>query len=392
MQNDVAIETRSRGYFATAELCETIASEMRFALLGIKGESQLVADANGFESVLDMSLFREGIEKDYLNSAILAISSMLPDLQKFLLLKSKRSGTKTIKWYNTLNSSSVETFNLPIIEALSIIKDALKMLGISDTLFDNHIARPGTIDYEERPRKRNGACSDSVYKKNLSFTMLTYRNTLKDFGSLSHELGHAFHHFLLNSEPFIFASASSTVSETVALFVELLCSELLIQRYPETRLNVLEGRLNSCASTFIHVHSRYIFEKELYKAIVRGGAPTASGLSNMMLGAQQKLIPSSDPETFQPYEWATKPHFYYVDKPFYNYPYLIGRLASYEMLALMNIDSDKYAQTVKDALKKSGKNLAQQTLNHLLCQDNSHPWANAQSIIESMTIDYSSLG
>jgi len=384
--------TRQAGYDATNEVCVRIAPQFSQILQGIKTESQVNAKYRGYASVLEYRLERDGLSMPLLDGALTAVDSLLPALQTCLQLKAKRLGHDSPMWFDTQSLTEAEGRHIGFEEALRVIRSAFMSFGIDGDGFDTYLGRPGLIDHEERPNKRGGAATEYSYSSGLAFILLTYNDTLTSFTSLAHELGHAllFHH--LREKPFSIAFAPNTVSEMMAIFSELLCTKELIEADPGFTPSVVEARTNSYFTTFMHVYSRYLFEKKLFSHLDGGGFFTDGELSAMMLEAERQTIGEwEEAAAYQVYEWVTKPHFYYVDRPYYNFSYLIGRLGAYKLFAEATSEWAGRTEELRGILADSGSVTALETMERLFAGSGGFGWDDALGGITTIIAEYASV-
>jgi oligoendopeptidase F len=61
-----------------------------------------------------------------------------------------------------------------------------------------------------------------------------------------------------------------------------------------------------------------------------------------------------DPETYHPYMWAVKPHYYSGSASFYNYPYTFGLLFGLGLFARYREQPATFAAEYEDLLSRTG--------------------------------------
>ena len=81
-------------------------------------------------------------------------------------------------------------------------------------------------------------------------------------------------------------------------------------------------------TTMCHALSRYYFEDEFFH--MRSQMPlTIKQTCHLMRESLDKAFHHSLLDTsLDEYDWVLKPHYYYVDQPYYNFPYIVGMISA----------------------------------------------------------------
>ena len=87
--------------------------------------------------------------------------------------------------------------------------------------------------------------------------------------TLAHELGHAYHHYVLDGTEALLRDYPMTLAETASIFSEnIVYGGLLSELSAHERLPVLEAFLQDSCQVIVDILSRFIFEKSVGKRIV----------------------------------------------------------------------------------------------------------------------------
>jgi oligoendopeptidase F len=114
-----------------------------------------------------------------------------------------------------------------------------------------------------------------------------------------------------------------------------------------------------------------VFEKELCE-ICASRYPNNDELCSLMLTAQKSIFgDTGDPKSYNPYTWVSKPHYYYSQTPYYNYTYLLGRLAAYQLYENYLTEGTDFFHSFENILLESGKHKTQETFEILRINANS---------------------
>jgi len=183
---------------------------------------------------------------------------------------------------------------------------------------------------------------------------MTYAGTYENLLTLAHELGHAYHGYVLREKPFFITDYPMNLAETASTFAELLVTDAALEKATDRdeKLMLLDQKLQGAFTMFCDIHSRYLFDK-MFHAERNEGTLSPDRLCEMMLEAQKKAFGGLlDKSGYHPYFWRSKLHFYLTGAPFYNFPYTFGFLFSGGVYDRARTEgssfADKYAALLAD--------------------------------------------
>src|SRR4029450_11063797 len=174
------------------------------------------------------------------------------------------------------------------------------------------------IDAEPRDGKRGGAfCMDFFDDRSLVF--LNWTGSVDSAQTTAHELGHAYHNTQLAHRTPLQRRLPAALAETASIFCETLVVEEGLERLQGAdRLALLDVDLQGSAQVVVDIHSRFLFETELF-ARRQKRTLGVNEMNEMMLAAQDSAYGDGlDQATAHPYMWAVKPHYYGFH--YYNWP------------------------------------------------------------------------
>jgi oligoendopeptidase F len=187
--------------------------------------------------------------------------------------------------------------------------------------------------------------------------------------TLAHELGHAYHNWVMKDLPYSKTHYSMTLAETASIFAETLVKRdlLSLAETKEDKLNILWQDAESAAALMINIPARYEFEKSLVEA--RKIKPqTPSELKEMMSESWEKWY-GDTLTSYDPMFWANKLHFSISGLGFYNYPYLFGYLFSLGIYGQKDKFGEKFNGLYNEILKDTGSMMAEDLIQKHLGQD-----------------------
>jgi oligoendopeptidase F len=195
---------------------------------------------------------------------------------------------------------------------------------------------------------------------------MTYMGGQSDIITLAHELGHAFHAWVMRDLPQSQQSYGMSLAETASTFGETLVRDALLARAEsqQERLDIMWEEISAFTAFLLNIPARYEFEHRLYQA--RAERPLRPDeLKQMMSESWQEWYGDALAEP-DPLFWASKLHFYISGLSFYNFPYLFGYLFSLGVYAKRDeFGSEfysRYANLLRDTGRLSAEDLAEKHL------------------------------
>ena len=167
---------------------------------------------------------------------------------------------------------------------------------------------------------------------------------------------HGYHGECLKDESYINSDYSMPIAETASIFCETIVKNAAIKEgSPEEAFTILEGSISDSAQVIVDILSRYYFETALFK-IREDHALTPDELKEEMTKAQLNTYGDGlDKNFLHPYMWACKPHYYYVDSNFYNFPYAFGQLFAKGLYATYLEKGQEFVDEYDKLLAVTGK-------------------------------------
>ena len=143
------------------------------------------------------------------------------------------------------------------------------------------------------------------------------------------------------------------LAETASIFCETLVVDAgLSVLSGDERLGVLDVDLQGTNQVVVDIHSRFLFETELFARRQRRTLGAAE-LGEMMHEAQLAAYGDGlDQSTAHPYMWLLKPHYY--TSHFYNWPYTYGLLFGLGLFARYREDPERFRAGYETMLSRAG--------------------------------------
>jgi len=185
---------------------------------------------------------------------------------------------------------------------------------------------------------------------------MTYNGTFENLLTLAHELGHAYHQWVVREKPLFSQNYPMPLAETASIFSETLVVDAALEKVSDIqeKLMLLDQKLQAAYTMFCDIHCRFIFDKMFYSERAKG-IVQKDRLKEMMLEAQKKAFGDlMDPDGFHDLFWCSKLHFYITDSPFYNFPYTFGYLFSGGVYDRARKEGSAFASKYRELLADTG--------------------------------------
>ena len=263
--------------------------------------------------------------------------------------------------------------SIPFEEAIEII--ALAFAGFDPEMgaFARMMAERGWIDAAPTPNRRTGAYCTKFADPVEPRVFITYAGTMDNVITLAHELGHAWHNWLIRDLPMSQRSYPMTLAETASIFAETLVRSALFEqaRSAEERQAIAWAEADGAATFLVNIPARFDFEQALVAEREQGYVSSArlKALTDEAWGRwYEKSL-----GRYHPMFWAAKAHFSIAGFGFYNYPYLFGYLFSLgvyqQLMSRKGAGEANVAEAYRALLRDTGRMSAEDLVAKHLGQD-----------------------
>lgn len=322
----------------------------------------------GWDDILSEPLDYNRLEKQTLETMWQVIDTYKPIFVRFLERKAKILGLKKLSFYDV--EAPLVFFSEPkkysYQEGAEFIIEQFNKFSPKMAKFAAYAFKEEWIEAEDRDNKRPGGfCIDFPIEKE-SRIFMTYDGAPGTVATLAHELGHAFHSYVIREEAFENTDYAMNVAETASTFAEMIIADASVKdaKTKEDKITLLEDKIGRSIAFFMNIHARFLFEKRFYEAR-KQGVLSVDRLNALMEEAQREAYLDSL-EEYHPQFWASKLHFYIAEVPFYNFPYTFGYLFSlgiyHRALEEGASYEDKYIALLRDTGAMTTEQLAQKHL------------------------------
>lgn len=322
---------------------------------------------------LSEPLRRNRCSQKTLNAMMTALEQNKSEAQKLVKWVAKHFGSEKLQPWDhlagypgaigkTQNSSAPKvTFSLD--EGLQRIEDSFSQIDPEMGQFVRTMKERNLIEARVMPGKSGGGYCSHLEKIKMPIIFQTFMGTMGDLMTVAHELGHAFHYWVLRDSPQSHQSYPMTLAETASVFAEAVFvqSQLKSLTDPEQKEEIFWSEVERYLAFTLNIPVRFEFEKNFYEERKKGFVEV-SRLKELYSEAWRKWYGDTLAELDDSY-WASKGHFSMAYLGFYNFPYSFGYLFSLSVYARKDEWGSefysKYKAILKDTALMSCEDLVQ---------------------------------
>ncbi|WP_407333511.1 M3 family oligoendopeptidase [Enterovibrio sp. 27052020O] len=251
-------------------------------------------------------------------------------------------------------------------DAIAIIRHAFHSVHPEMADFVDMMVEQGLIDAAPQPNKVMGAYCTKIAKTRTPLVFMSFGGSMSDVLTLAHELGHAFHNWVMKDMPLVETNYPMTLAETASIFAENVVRDALLEEASNDhdKLLMLWEEAQTAVALMLNIPVRFEFERAFYEQRQQGEL-TPRQLRGLMSETWKNWYGDAMSEPNDLF-WASKLHFSIAEISFYNYPYLFGYLFSTGVYAQRVAKGDAFYEDYKSLLKDTGRMTAEEVaLKHL---------------------------
>lgn len=387
--------TRENNFHAADKAWARVEDSCADALNHLAGTRLTIYRRLGVQDHLDLPLRHNRMTRETLNAMWSAISNRKGMLLKYCEKKAKALGVERLSWFDQsapypISQPAGKSEEIPYDQAVTEI--VRTFTGFSPELgnFAQMSAEHRWIEAENRSGKRQGGFCTGFPGKGESRIFMTYTNSEDSMSTLAHELGHAYHSWVLRDQPLVLQDYPMNLAETASTFAECVLAEERLAKCAsaDEQIGLLDNMLSDAMAFLMNIHCRFIFENSFHRE--RAQCELSAGrLSELMVAAQREAYCNvlAD-DGYNGRFWVSKLHFYISGLPFYNFPYTFGYLLSLGAYALANEGSGAakdFPERYRKLLIATGCQDAEQAVQSTLGYDLTSPdfWNKSLDVVES---------
>jgi pepF/M3 family oligoendopeptidase len=349
-------EVRRRAYTAENQAWDTVRETLAACMNGVKGAVNTLNQRRHRTDALHSAIDMARIDRPTLEAMLGAMHDSFPMFQRYFKAKARLLGKQKLEWWDLFAPLGGSNKTYTWQEAQDFIIHNFSSFSPELADFARHAFDHNWIDAEQRDGKRGGAFCMDLPSVQESRVLCNFDGSLDQVSTIAHELGHAFHnHCAYQAQKTrLQQDTPMTLAETASIMCETIVMQAMLQQIsdPQQELAVLETMLNGDSQVIVDIYSRYLFEKEVFERRVNADL-SPDELCEIMERAQKATY--GDLESYQPYMWTWKPHYYYAGLSFYNFPYAFGLLFATGLYAIYQQRGADFIPAYKSLLANTGQ-------------------------------------
>lgn len=369
------------------------AAQILNALAGWRHDVNQLRSEKQKVDFLDQPLHGNRISKETLEAMMAAIAEFKPQIQLGAKTMAKHLGKSKLEPWDLLAPAPIKGGALSFDESFLQVKNSFSAMDPVMGDFAQMMLDKNWIDASVRPNKRNGAFCTGFAKSGNPRVFQTFMGSPHDTSTLAHELGHAYHSWVMRDMNLIASDYPMTLAETASIFAEnvLFDYQIANAKTKEDLLDVYWSIAEGAVGLLINIPTRFEFEKNFYEKR-KEGFVGADELSSLMSSAFTNWYGDSLTEG-DPMFWATKLHFSIADVSFYNFPYAFGYLFSLSLYARKNEWGKDFSQKYVAILRDTGIMTAEDLIQKHLGEDITKIefWRKSLEVISHKILDFSKI-
>ncbi len=321
--------------------------------LGIVQSRSAVAKARGFESILDMVLYNNNIDKEIYLNLINTTKENTEPVKKYFDLRKKYFNLDTHYTYDRPLQLKKSKMKFDYNTSKEIVLESISKIGGEFYSFACDVLADGLVDVTVKDGKSSGAYSCGV-TNHEPFILLNHNDTIDCCFTLAHEAGHSIHtKFSQKYQPKETSDYTLFVAEIASIFNEHLLLDHLLTKIDDDneKIVMLQSAIDGLLGTFYRQSLFADYEYQAHKHYEENGSFNHVVLSNIMKELNMQYYGLDlDKQKYKECVWAYIPHFH--STAFYVYQYATSYAASIMMYE--NVKNNNGLEDYLTLLKSGG--------------------------------------
>jgi oligoendopeptidase F len=282
--------------------------------------------ARRYDSALDAALFESNIPSTVFTNLIDTYQKNLPTWHRYWRVRRKALGVDALHPYDIWAPLTSTHQHVPYEQGVEWLITGLAPLGEEY----GAIMRQGMIQDRWVDRYPNQGKGQADFTSGAPgthpFIMMNYAENIESLSTLTHEMGHSMHSYLIwQNQPLMYSDYSIFIAEVASNFHQAMVRAYLLDTNTDRdfQIAILEEAMSNFHRYFFIMPTLARFELEMHQRIERGDATPADELNKLMAdlfeegyGGEMSIDRDRVGIT-----WAQFMHLY---APFYVYQYATG--------------------------------------------------------------------
>lgn len=338
---------------------------------------------------LDDPLHLSRISKQTLDAMMSAVREVRSESQKAMRLKAKALGKEKLAPWDFFapcpQFEKSKDSRITYADAVALIADGYGTVHPDMAKFVHNMADKNWIEGTVGPKKRPGGYCTSFVRSRTPRIYMTFAGGTNEVMTLAHELGHAFHTWVMRDLPFAEVHYPMTLAETASIFGETIVNNMVLDRVknPQEKLAICWTKAREAEAFLLNIPVRFTFESKFYERR-KEKALSPDELRGLMNDSWAEWYGDTISDCDAMY-WANKLHFSISDLSFYNFPYTFGYLFALGVYAQKDRMGAGFYEAYVNLLRDTGRMTAEEVAAKHLGADLTKPdfWRDSIRISQS---------
>jgi pepF/M3 family oligoendopeptidase len=368
------------------------APELAMILNSIIGSERTLYTRRGGDE-LTMPLQANRVERATVEAMFEAADEFQDVLVDYMHAKAKLLGVDRLAWYD-LSAPVGETSDEKISyeQAQRFIVEQVSDFSERMSGFYQQALADQWVEAEDRPGKAQGGFCTGFPVSGQVRIFMTFGGTPGGVQTLAHELGHAYHGWLMRDLGAFERKVPMGLAETASTLSEVLVESAALERAEGAeKLRLLDERLQRGVAFLLDIPARFRLERAMH-AVREHSELDEDQLTELTTDIFGKGF-GEGVSGVDPTFWASKLHFFITGLPFYNFPYTFGYLFSRAVYERARQEGPAYADVVDQLLVDTGRLTAEEIGQRYLDADLTEPdfWREAAASVREDVAEFIAL-
>jgi pepF/M3 family oligoendopeptidase len=282
----------------------------------------------GWESPLFETYLMGRVQEKTIEAMWKAVAVGLKAMKDYVAAKKRILSIDAFRWYDQGAPLGEVEKKYEYGEAADFVVKHLTSFSTELGEFARKAIDDRWIEAEDRTGKAGGGFCAGFPVIQQSRIFMTFSGNYNEMMTLAHELGHAYHSWVLRDRDYFARFYPMGLAETASTFNEMLVTDAALEAADSEaeKVSLLDKKIQEHLAMFCNIRARFIFESAFHNERRKGSLPKER-LSELMVEAQKEAFGDILAEDgYHPLFWCSKMHFSETGVPFYNWPYTFGHL------------------------------------------------------------------
>jgi len=314
-------------------------------------KKKILDELRGFTKPYQATILSYENDEKVIENLVNVVTNNFKLAHKFYKIKAKILKENKLKYAD--RGAKIGNFNksFSLDETINIISSAFSKFGNEYEKVFKEFFENGQIDVYPMKGKKGGAYCWGSYGL-PTVILLNHANNFNSVMTLGHEMGHAFHTKLSQTQTPIYSDYTTSVAETAStLFENFVFEEVFDSLSDKEKIIALHDKINGSVSTIFRQIACFNFEKELHETIRKEGYVSKEDIAKLMNKHMKNYLgPVFDLKDNDGYFFVNWSH---IRRFFYVYSYAYGALISDALYEEYKKDN-KFKAKIEEFLKAGG--------------------------------------